>query len=168
MALYPIRIVGDPVLRAKTVPVTDFDDRLAKLASDMIETMHAAPGVGLAANQIGVNKRLFVFDLQDEQGAHVAVNPHVEIVGTGRFVFHEGCLSVPGMAWEIERSDHVILHAQDLSGNPFEAEAHDWEAKVFQHECDHLGGVLLLSQLSDVERKDALRELRERTLAEEL
>ncbi|MGH9182845.1 MAG: peptide deformylase [Acidimicrobiales bacterium] len=164
MAPHPIRLVGDPVLRQRAVEVTDIDAKLARLAHDMITTMHQAPGVGLAAPQVGVQRRLFVYDLQDGQGAKVVVNP-VIIEATGEWVYEEGCLSVPGLAWEIARPAQVHLVGQDLDGEEISVQASELAARVFLHEVDHLDGVLLVDLLGPEQRREARRALRERLLA---
>ncbi|MGH9157460.1 MAG: peptide deformylase [Acidimicrobiales bacterium] len=161
MALHTIRVHGDPVLRQPTVPVTDIDGALVRLVDDMIETMYEAPGVGLAANQVGVQKRLFVWDIGD--GIGVAVNP--SLAGhAGTWTYDEGCLSVPGLFWPIVRPRDVVLTATDLQGRPLVIEASEMLARVFLHEVDHLDGHLLLERLDDEQRGDALRELRTRDL----
>src|SRR5262245_22841275 len=103
VAPFDIRVVGDPVLRQPAAEVTELDGKLARLAADMITTMYEAPGVGLAAPQVGVQKRLFVYDVQDDTGAHAVVNPVIRET-SGEWVYEEGCLSVPGLAWEITRA----------------------------------------------------------------
>ena len=161
MATYTIRVHGDPVLREATAPVNDIDATLARLVEDMIETMYAAPGVGLAANQVGVQKRLFVWDIGD--GPHVAINP-VVTGHTGEWTYDEGCLSVPGLFWPIERPKQVHLAAVDLDGNDVSIDADEMLARVFLHETDHLDGILLLERLDPQQRKEARRALRERAL----
>ena len=163
MAIHTIRVHGDPVLRTPTAPVTDIDGPLARLVADMIETMYDAPGVGLAANQVGVQKRLFVWDTGDGSGPHVAINPIVT-GHEGEWTYDEGCLSVPGLFWPIVRPKTVHLTALDLDGNELSIEADEMLARVFQHETDHLDGVLLLERLDDRQRRDAKRLLRERAL----
>lgn len=164
MAPYSIRTVGDPVLRQRATEVTDIDGRLAKLAEDMIATMYDAPGVGLAAPQVGVQKRLFVYDAQDDTGAHVLVNPTIT-ESRGEWTFEEGCLSVPGLSWDIVRPDEVHLTGWDLDGNEVSIEADEYLGRILQHELDHLDGILLLERLDDDTRKAALRTLRDRQLS---
>ncbi len=161
MAVHNIRVHGDPVLREPTHPVVDIDAALARLVEDMIETMYSAPGVGLAANQVGVQKRLFVWDIGD--GPHVAINPSVD-GHAGEWTYDEGCLSVPGLFWPIVRPKQVHLTAVDLDGNDMSIEADDMLARVFLHETDHLDGVLLLERLDPEQRREARRELRNRVL----
>lgn len=163
MAIYPIRTFGDPVLRSPTKPVDEIDDRVRVLVKDMIETMYDAPGVGLAANQIGVQKRIAVFDAHDELGARVMINP--EIVETsGEYTWEEGCLSVPNRYWEITRPAFARVRALDLEGNQVEYAGDELMGRVLQHEIDHLDGSLLLDHLPKRVRKKALKELREEAL----
>ncbi len=159
VAIFPIRTYGDPVLRAGTNRVEVFDASLRRLAEDMIETMYDAPGVGLAAPQIGVAKRICVFDAGE--GPRVLVNP--EIVETaGVWEFDEGCLSVPGHFWNIKRPAYARAVGQDLEGAPVEYEGEELLGRVLQHEVDHLNGILLLKRLDRPVRKQALQELRNR------
>ncbi|MBI2709923.1 MAG: peptide deformylase [Actinobacteria bacterium] len=160
MAPYEIRIVGDPVLRQRAEEITDIDGRLARLAEDMAATMYEAPGVGLAAPQVGVQKRLFVYDTGDGQGARTLINPEIR-EASGEWAFEEGCLSVPGLSWEILRPRDIHLVGLDLDGNEVSIEASEYEARVFQHELDHLDGVLLLERLDEDSRKAARRAVRE-------
>ena len=162
MATYDIRIFGDPVLKQRAAEITDVDGRLAKLAEDMIETMYAAPGAGLAAPQIGVQKRMFVYDSGD--GPRTIINP-VLSESRGEWEYEEGCLSVPGLFWPITRPKEVHLTGFDLEGNEVSIEADEFEARVFQHELDHLDGTLLLERLDPDTKKLALRTLRARDLA---
>ncbi|MFQ5522615.1 MAG: peptide deformylase [Acidimicrobiia bacterium] len=163
MAIYPIRTFGDPVLRMETKTVTEIDETVRALVRDMIETMYDAPGVGLAANQIGVSRRIAVFDAQDDLGARVMINP--EIVETsGEWAYEEGCLSVPGRYWEIVRPGFARVRALDLEGNEVEYAGDGLLGRVLQHEIDHLEGHLLIDRLDKVERKRALKELREEAL----
>ncbi|CAN5846081.1 peptide deformylase [soil metagenome] len=161
MAPYAIRIIGDPVLRQRAHDVNNVDASLRKLVDDMIVTMYEAPGVGLAAPQIGVQKRLFVYDIGD--GPQTLVNPEIR-ESRGEWTFEEGCLSVPGLAWEIVRPNEVHLVGHDLDGNEVSIEADEYLGRVFQHELDHLDGVLLIERLDDDQRKAALKTLRELTL----
>ena len=164
MAPYPIRLFGDPVLRQRAAEVTDIDGRIARLAQDMIETMHEAPGVGLAANQVGVLKRVFVYDLNDGSGPRAVVNP---VIGDARdeWIFEEGCLSIPGITAEVVRPKEVHFTAVDLDGNEVSFEADELLARVLQHELDHLDGVLFIDRLEPDERKRALRTIRELQMA---
>ncbi len=157
MPQYPIRIYGDPVLKQPTQVVDKIDATIAKLAADMIEVMHKAPGVGLAANQVGISKRMFVYDIGS--GAKVVINP---VIGEtdGEWTYEEGCLSVPGLYWPIVRPRRAHLEGLDLDGNPVSVDAEDLEARVFQHEIDHLDGVLLVQRLDEEQLREAKRELR--------
>ena len=129
----------------------------------MVATMYEAPGVGLAAPQVGVQKRLFVYDLHDEKGPRSVVNPKVSET-SGEWIYEEGCLSVPGLSWPIVRPKEVHLTGFDLDGNEVSIEADEFEARVYQHELDHLDGVLLIDRLDPDLRKEALRILRARSL----
>ena len=162
MAVLPIRIHPDPVLRVRCREVSEFDAKLRKLASDMIETMHAAPGVGLAAPQIGLDIRIAVIDLsvgEDPKQIYVIVNPQV-VSREGSETAEEGCLSLPGITDKVERPTLVTVHAQDLEGKPIEIRAEDWLARAFCHEIDHLDGVLFTDPLRGLRRERAKRQLR--------
>lgn len=158
MAPYSIRMVGDPVLRQRAAEVTTIDGRLAKLAEDMIVTMYDAPGLGLAAPQVGVEKRLFVYDVGD--GPRTIVNAEI-VESDGEWAYEEGCLSVPGLSWEIVRPKQVHLRGVDLDGNEVDIEADEILARCFQHELDHLDGILLLERLDADTRKQALKTIRD-------
>ena len=162
MATYSIRKIGDPVLNRRTEEIADIDGRIAKLAEDMLETMYAEPGVGLAANQVGISKRLFVYDIG--HGPQVVVNPQI-IESDGELVFDEGCLSIPGLSFEVVRPDAVHLVGWDLDGNEISIEADDFEGRCLQHEMDHLEGKLYLDRLDDDQRKAAKKALREMNLS---
>ena len=164
MAGYDIRLFGDPVLRQRAAEIVDVDAKLVKLAADMIQTMYNAPGLGLAAPQVGVQKRLFVYDLNDESGAHVVVNPVIR-ESRGEWSYEEGCLSVPGLSWEILRPKEIHLVGFDLDGNDVSIEADELLARLYQHELDHLDGTLLIDHLGEDQRKEAMKALRERILA---
>ncbi len=162
MAILPIRVYPDPVLRARCREVESFDDELRRLAADMIETVHAAPGVGLAAPQVGVEQRLAVVDVsvgKDRSALKVLVNPEL-IEEHGREVDSEGCLSIPGMSEKVPRPTRVRLSAQDLDGEPVEIEAEDFEARAVCHEIDHLNGVLFVDHLRGLRRDRARRQLK--------
>jgi peptide deformylase len=159
VSTYPIRIFGDPVLRQRAAEVEDVDGRLVRLVEDMIETMYAAPGVGLAAPQVGIERRLFVYDVGDDEGAKVIVNPVIS-EERGEWEYEEGCLSVPGLHWPILRPKEVHLTGYDLDGNEVSLEADEFVARVFQHELDHLDGVLLIERLDKDTRKQAMKTLR--------
>jgi peptide deformylase len=156
-----IRQYGDPVLKERTRDVEDIDGAVVSLVDSMIETMYAAPGSGLAANQVGVQRRIFVYDAGD--GARTIINPRI-LESDGEWAFEEGCLSIPGLSWEIVRPNAVHLVGLDLEGNEVSIEATEFEGRVFQHELDHLDGILLVERLNDDQRKEALKILRSRTL----
>ncbi|HEV2427573.1 MAG TPA: peptide deformylase [Acidimicrobiales bacterium] len=159
MPALPIRVYGDPVLHQPTLEVERFDAALRQLAERMIETMYAAPGVGLAANQVGVRQRMFVYDKGD--GAHVVVNPRI-VETSGEWTYEEGCLSVPGLSWPIVRPNRVHLVGVDLDGEPIDLEVDEYEGRILQHETDHLDGVVLVERLSDEPKREARRTLAER------
>lgn len=161
MSTLPIRVYGDPVLNQATTAVDEIDGRIAALAEVMIETMYEAPGVGLAANQIGVQKKIFVYDQGD--GPVVVVNP-VIVETDGEWTYEEGCLSVPGLSWEITRPNTVHLIGYDLDGNEIDVETDEFEGRIFQHEMDHLEGVLLVERLDEDQRREAKKLLRKRRL----
>ncbi len=163
MAIFPIRTFGDPVLRTVAEPIDTFDDALHKLAQDMIETMYDAPGVGLAANQIGIQRRIAVFDAHDDLGPRVMINPEIVETG-GEYEYEEGCLSVPGHYWPIVRPGFARVTALDLEGNEVEYAGDELLGRVLQHEVEHLNGGLLIDRLPKRERKRAMKELREETL----
>ncbi|CAN5274627.1 peptide deformylase [soil metagenome] len=162
MAVLPILITGDPVLHSVAAPVTDFGEQLALLVDDMVETMAAAPGVGLAAPQVGVPLRLFVWNWTDEHDQlqrGVAINPELWIspARTGEADEEEeseGCLSIPGERFPLRRSELAILETTDLSGQHRERiRASGWLARIFQHEFDHLNGVLYSDRLDRSQAK---------------
>ena len=162
MAILPIRVYPDPVLRVRCQPVTSFDGELRRLAEDMIETMHAAPGVGLAAPQVGVEQRLAVVDVsvgEDRSKLVVLVNPEL-VEESGREVDAEGCLSIPGITEKIARPTAVRVAARDLDGAEIEIEAEDFEARALCHEVDHLNGVLFVDHLRGLRRDRIKRQLK--------
>lgn len=155
MAVLPIRITGDPVLHSPALPVTSFDAELHTLVSDMFDTMAEAPGVGLAAPQVGVPLRLFVYNWHDENERlwrGVAINPELLISPTpigpaDEDDDSEGCLSIPGERYPLRRAEKAVLTAFDLDEESFEITATGWLARIFQHEFDHLNGVLYADRL---------------------
>jgi peptide deformylase len=161
MAVFPIRTFGDPVLGMEAAKVGQIDAAIRGLIDDMLETMYAAPGVGLAAPQIGISKAVIVFDAGD--GPRAVINP-VMAETSGAWTFDEGCLSVPGRFWPIERPAFARVRGLDADGNEVEHAGDELLGRVLQHELDHLGGRLLLSRLGRRERRQALRELREEAL----
>ena len=158
MAAYEIRIIGDPVLRCRAAEIDNIDGTLLRIVDRMVETMYEADGVGLAAPQVGVQKRLFVWDVGE--GPRTMVNPRI-VESDGEWTYDEGCLSVPGLSWEIVRPKRVHVVGRDLDGNDMSVEADEVEARLFQHEPDHLDGTLLIERLDPADRRAALRTLRE-------
>jgi len=158
-----IRVIGDPVLREHAHEVTDFDRSLRKLAKRMIRTMHDAPGVGLAAPQVGVLQRLLVYDVDDDP--QVLVNPVLDEYSEEIEESDEGCLSVPGVTMPVERALSVRVRGFDASGEPVDFRAEGFEARVIQHETDHLNGVLIVDRTSRSARAAALRALRDQDAA---
>ncbi len=154
----PIRILGDPVLKAPSRPVTAFDAALEKLAADMFDTMYDAPGVGLAAPQVGLSLRLFVFD-DGETGPMFMANP--ELSGAdGRATEDEGCLSIPGPFHPTERFTAITCRGQDVRGEWYEMTGHGLLARIFQHETDHLDGLLYVDRLDEEGKRAVFAELR--------
>jgi peptide deformylase len=160
MPAYSIRIVGDPVLRQKAAEVTDIDGRLAAIVQGMTDALFEAEGLAVAAPQVGVLKRLFVYDMHDGEGPKALINPVIKESG-GEWTYEEGCLSVPGLSWEIVRPKEVLLSGYDLDGSEVSVEADELLARMFQHEMDHLDGVLLLDHLDADTRKAAKRAIRQ-------
>lgn len=160
-----IRLVGDPVLRQVTPEMTDIDADVVAVIDDMFEAMYTAPGIGLAAPQVGISKRFFVYDLGDEDESRQGVLVNPRITGSdGEWYFEEGCLSIPGQNFEICRPKSIEVTGRDLDGNEVAFEADELMARLVQHELDHLDGVLLLERLDDEQRREAKRALRERTM----
>ena len=153
MAEREIRLLGDPVLRERCEPVEDFDDELRALARDLLDTMYAAEGVGLAAPQVGVPRRLFAYDVREEgTPTGVLVNPRV-VQRSGSQTDEEGCLSIPGLTAKVERAERVVVEGRDPEGEPVRLEAEGLLARCLLHEIDHLDGVLFLDHLSPLKRK---------------
>ncbi len=163
MALLPIRRFPDPVLREPAAPVPAVDDAVRKLITDMGQTMRAAPGIGLAAPQVGVQRRVLVYSLSEEDDIHAVINPEI-VLSEGEVIDSEGCLSLPGISYEVPRAQRVIVRGLDGEGEPIEIDAEDLEARVLQHEVDHLDGKLFIDRISDDLRREALRMLREQAL----
>jgi peptide deformylase len=161
MASYRIRLFGDPVLKQPAVEITNIDGRLVKLSEDMVVTMHQAAGLGLAAPQVGVQKRLFVYQMGEDDEPAVLINPTISET-RGEWEFEEGCLSLPGLYFPIVRPKEVHLTGFDLQGREVSIEADELLARMFQHELDHLEGRLLLEYLDKDQRKSAMKELRRR------
>ena len=160
-ALSQVVKFGDPVLKSAASPVAEFDDRLAKEAQRMIGLMHDAIGVGLAATQLGVLRRMLVFQVGIDAEPTVLVNPEIEWRSEDAATAEEGCLSIPGVVVDVERPLFVRARAVDVHGEPLTLEASGLEARVIQHEVDHLDGVLMLDRTEKDQRKGALRALRE-------
>ncbi len=162
MASYEIRTFGDPVLKSRATPVKDFDESLKRLSQEMMRIMRENEGVGLAANQIGRLQRIFVAAYEDEEFA--IVNPVVEWSSENKEKNTEGCLSLPEIQVEVERPYAVTVSGKDTSGAPVHIRAEGLLARIFQHEIDHLDGVLILDRTDRESRKRAMREIRERLL----
>jgi peptide deformylase len=160
--IYPIVKFGDPVLEKTSVPITEFDDDLRKLVDDMFESMYAAHGVGLAAPQIGISKRIAVIDVtfkEDPEAKIVLVNP--EIIHTeGRLTSNEGCLSLPEFREKVTRPGKVTARAQNLKGEVFEVTGEDLLGRALLHETDHLNGKLYISHISALKRDLMKRKIR--------
>jgi peptide deformylase len=163
MALRDVLAYPDPRLREKARPVTVFDEALKTLARDLAETMYAEPGIGLAATQIGVAQRVITIDVREEQGQPgellKLVNPGI-IESEGEIVGEEGCLSVPGIREDVKRAEKVKVRAQDLDGRELFFDAEGMLAVVFQHEIDHLDGMLFIDRLSPLKRSSIKKRLR--------
>jgi peptide deformylase len=160
-ALRLIRKLGDPVLRAVAVPVERFDDDLRQESESMGRLMHDALGVGLAATQLGILHRVLVYQAYLEDPLGVLVNPEIEWASDERETAEEGCLSLPGVHVEVERSAAIRVRGRDAAGKEIEVEAEGLEARVIQHEIDHLDGILILDRISPEARKEAMRAMRE-------
>jgi peptide deformylase len=157
VSTFSVRLFGDPVLRQRANDVEELDGDLARLVDAMYDTMHDALGLGLAAPQVGVLKRLYTYDLGE--GPRVIVNPEI-VESTGEWSYEEGCLSVPGLHFEIVRPKLVTVRGVDLDGKEIVFEGDELMGRLIQHEIDHLDGVLLLDRLDPDRRKEAMRELR--------
>ena len=160
-ALARLRSFGDPVLRSRASDVRDFDPDLVEEAERMIAIMHDAMGVGLAATQLGIMRRLLVFQAGSEATPATLVNPEFEWLSSEEAIAEEGCLSLPGIAVDVERPLHARVRGSDVRGEEMLLEASGLEARVLQHEIDHLDGVLILDRTSRDQRKQAMRALRE-------
>ncbi|MGH3146131.1 MAG: peptide deformylase [Rubrobacter sp.] len=159
-----IRTFGDPVLKSRATSIKEFDESLERLAADMFRIMRENEGVGLAANQIGRLKRIFVASFDDED--YAIVNPQIESSSEETSMDLEGCLSVPGIGVEVERAAAVTVTGRNPEGVPVRVDAEGRLARIFQHEIDHLDGVLFLDRTDRESRKRAMREWRERLLEE--
>ncbi|HSB08058.1 MAG TPA: peptide deformylase [Blastocatellia bacterium] len=155
---------GDPILTKRAEQVTDFDENLGKLIDNMFETMYGAPGVGLAAPQVGLLKRLFVMDCtsgKDKKKKIALINPVIE-TEEGEQIGEEGCLSFPGIFVEVKRPQRVVVRAQDIDGSQIELDVMDLEARCISHETDHLDGELFISYLSPLKRDLTKRKIKKR------
>jgi peptide deformylase len=160
-ALSFIRRLGDPVLKSRATPVDQFDDALRAQVARMGGLMNDAIGVGLAAPQIGLSQRLLVYRVGQDAPLIALVNPEIEWRSGDEEVAEEGCLSIPGIGVDVDRAVHVRVRAQDEAGEERVVEASGLEARVIQHEIDHLDGILILDRTSKEQRKEAMRTLRE-------
>jgi peptide deformylase len=154
MAVREILIIGDPILTRRSEPVEAVTEDIVRLARDMVETVHAAPGIGLAAPQIGFSKRVIVVDLsvgEDTDALHVLINPEI-VAKEGEAVCEEGCLSVPDIKEKVARPYRVVVRGLGLDGKPVEIEGEDLLARAFCHEIDHLDGILFVEKLSALKR----------------
>ncbi|HEX2089828.1 MAG TPA: peptide deformylase [Actinomycetota bacterium] len=163
MTVLPIRRLGDPVLRELAQAVESFDHVLKRLYEDMLETMYDAPGVGLAAPQVGLSLRFFVFDANDGSGPHAVANPILSGLD-GSQVEDEGCLSIPGLWYASPRALRARVDGLDLDGNPVLFEGEGLVARIFQHETDHLDGTLFIDRLPERDRREAMASLRDQDL----
>ena len=161
-----IRKWGDPVLKSRATPVDRFDDTLRQQVQRMAGIMKDAIGVGLSAPQLGISQRLVVYRIGSDAPLITLINPEFEWMSDDQEIFEEGCLSIPGVAIDVERPVHVRVRAQDETGEERVVEASGLEARVIQHEIDHLDGVLMLDRAKRQDRKEALRALREQEQAE--
>lgn len=159
MATRRIRLLGDPVLRTKASAVTTFDKELRNLVKDLSDTMIDAPGSGLAAPQLGVSLRVFVYDVDDQLG-HL-VNPVLHFPSEQDMDGDEGCLSLPGLTFDCRRKQHVVAHGQNVYGDPVTLEGHDLLSRCVQHEVDHLDGILFIDRLDAEAKKAAMQAIRD-------
>jgi peptide deformylase len=154
-------VFGDPVLRQRSIEIEEIDGKVARLSEEMVETLYAAHGVGLAAPQVGIERRLFVYDIGE--GPKTVINP-VIAESSGEWEYVEGCLSVPDLSWPIVRPMQIHMVGRDLDGNEISIEGDELLGRVLQHELDHLDGILLLQRLDKDQHKEAMRILRGRVL----
>jgi len=156
---YQIRTYGDPVLKTKAAEVSDINGKIARLVDDMFDTLYESDsGIALAAPQIGVQKQIFVWEVDDEP--MVIINPEI-VESRGEWVYDEGCLSIPGLYVEMVRPNEVLMRGRTLDGNEIEIEASELMGRLFQHELDHLHGVLMFDRMTPDQRKAALAEYRQ-------
>jgi peptide deformylase len=163
MSTFPLRFFGDPVLKQRAREIEELTSDLATLVHGMYDTMAVEDGVGLAAPQVGVRKRIFTFDLHEGDGPGVVINPEI-VERSGEVVSDEGCLSVPGYRFEVVRAERVTMRGLDLAGAEVVLEGDDLLARMIQHEIDHLDGILVLDRVEPEVRREALREMRTREM----
>ncbi|MGQ0717337.1 MAG: peptide deformylase [Pseudonocardiales bacterium] len=169
MPVQPVRLFGDPVLYTRAAEVVDFDKELRNLVRDLLDTMIAEGGAGLAAPQLGVLLRVFTYRRDDVAGADLTgddvtghlVNPTFDVVGDEMQDGPEGCLSIPGLSWDCRRHLHVVARGHNQHGEPIEVHGTERLARAIQHETDHLDGVLFIDRLDPETRKQAMREIRQ-------
>jgi len=154
---HEIRTYGDPVLKSQAMAIEKIDDKLVRLTDEMFDIMYEAPGIGLAAPQIGIQKQLFVYDIGD--GAEVLINPEI-VESSGEWVYEEGCLSIPGLYVEMIRPKEVLMKGVNLAGEEVTVEADELLSRLFQHELDHLQGVLMFERMTPDQRVEAMAEYR--------
>ncbi|MEY3566195.1 MAG: peptide deformylase [Actinomycetota bacterium] len=158
---YQIRTFGDPVLASQALPVTDIDAKIVRIVDEMFDTLYDSDsGIGLAAPQVGIQRQIFVWDMDDEP--MVVLNP-VIVESDGEWVYDEGCLSIPGLYVEMTRPKTVLMKGIDMNGNEVAIEADELEARLFQHELDHLNGVLMFDRMQPEQRKAAMAEYKKLT-----
>jgi peptide deformylase len=155
---YQIRTYGDPVLKTKAAEVADINGKIARIVDDMFDTLYdSESGIALAAPQIGVQKQIFVWDVDDEQMA--IINPQI-VESSGEWLYDEGCLSIPGLYVEMLRPNNVLVRGLTVDGDEIEIEAGELMGRMFQHEIDHLHGVLMFDRMTPEQRKQAMAEYR--------
>jgi peptide deformylase len=155
---YQIRTYGDPVLKTKAAEVANIDGKIARLVDDMFDTLYDSDaGIALAAPQIGVQKQIFVWEVDDE--AMAIINPTI-VESSGEWVYDEGCLSIPGLYVEMLRPNNVLVRGYTVDGDEVEIEADELMGRLFQHEIDHLHGVLMFDRMTPDQRKEAMKEYR--------
>ena len=153
---YQIRTFGDPVLASQAAAVTDIDAKVVRIVEEMFDTLYDSDsGIGLAAPQVGIQRQIFVWDMDDEP--MVILNPTI-VESDGEWVYDEGCLSIPGLYVEMTRPKTVLMKGIDMNGNEISLEADELEARLFQHELDHLNGVLMFDRMQPEQRKQAIAE----------
>jgi len=159
VSVKPIRLFGDPVLRTPAEPVRDFDAELRRLVKDLTDTMLDAPGLGLAAPQIGVGLRVFTYHVDDDEAGHL-INPSLDL-STEEEDGEEGCLSFPGLSYPVKRAHLVIAKGFNMYGDPVTIEGTELLARCIQHETDHLDGILFIDRMDQAQRKLAMKAIRE-------